>query len=111
MCQVHVIQAQGSHHNCVRLLCHHASCLPTVSLDLDLVSGLQVTFNKSNILAPSVLNTTFFNQGGQFNTSALLQVCKQEGQRDWLRDPSASSSALMAATLQAAAARDALAPG
>ena len=45
-----------------------------MSLVLDLVSGLQVTFNKSNILAPSVLNTTFFNQGGQFNTSALLQV-------------------------------------
>jgi hypothetical protein len=37
-----------------------------------------VTFNKSNILAPSVLNTTFFNQGGQFNTSALLQVRQRQ---------------------------------
>ena len=36
--------------------------------------NLQVTFNKSNVLAPSVINTTFFNQSGQFNASALLEV-------------------------------------
>jgi hypothetical protein len=45
----------------------------------DALLCLQVTFNKSTVLAPSVINTTFFNQSGGFNTSALLEVRTHDG--------------------------------
>jgi hypothetical protein len=67
-------EAERPHHHCSVIKSSYYSELLGRHHWSHLLVGLQVTFNKSNILAPSVLNTTFFNQGGQFNTSALLQV-------------------------------------
>lgn len=35
---------------------------------------LQISFNKSAVIPPAVLNTTFFNQSEAFNQTALLEV-------------------------------------